>query len=99
MFGQRSMRRRLPRLAVAAAAAGVAVAVAAPSAAPGADVLPYEDPSQPVSVRVADLLSRMTLEEKVGQMTQAERGAVDADASRVTDWKLGSVLSGGGSTP
>jgi beta-glucosidase len=41
----------------------------------------------------------MTLEEKVGQMTQAERGAVAADPSHVTDWKLGSLLSGGGSTP
>jgi hypothetical protein len=41
----------------------------------------------------------MTLEEKVGQMTQAERGAVTNDASLVTTWRLGSVLSGGGSVP
>jgi beta-glucosidase len=93
------MRQRVPRSLMAAAATAVAIGVAAPSAAPGADVLPYKDPSQPVSARVADLLSRMTLEEKVGQMTQAERGAVADDPSRVTDWKLGSVLSGGGSTP
>jgi beta-glucosidase len=99
MFGQRSMRRRPSRSLVAAAAA-VAVGVAAPSAAPGAtDVLPYEDPSVPVPARVGDLLSRMTLEEKVGQMTQAERGAVSADPSLVTSLMLGSVLSGGGSTP
>ena len=83
MFGHRSMRRRLPRLLVAAVAAALAVGVAAPFADPGAtDVLPYEDPSQPVPARVADLLSRMTLEEKVGQMTQAERGAVADDPSR-----------------
>ena len=63
------------------------------------DVLPYQDPSQPVPARVADLLSRMTLEEKIGQMTQAERGAVSDDPSRITALKLGSVLSGGGSTP
>jgi beta-glucosidase len=93
------MRQRVPRSLMAAAATAVAIAVAAPSAAPGADVLPYKDPTQPVSARVADLLSRMTLAEKVGQMTQAERGAVAGDPSRVTDWKLGSVLSGGGSTP
>jgi beta-glucosidase len=100
MFVQRSTRQRLPRSLVAAAAAALAMTVAAPSAAPGAtDVLPYEDPSQPVPARVADLLSRMTLEEKVGQMTQAERGAVSDDPSRITEWKLGSVLSGGGSTP
>ena len=30
----------------------------------------YKDPSQPVEKRVADLLSRMTIEEKVGQMNQ-----------------------------
>jgi beta-glucosidase len=45
------------------------------------------------------LLAQMTLEEKIGQMTQAERGAVTGDPSLVTTWKLGSVLSGGGSTP
>jgi beta-glucosidase len=100
MFQQTSMRLRLPRSLVAAAAAALAMVVVAPSAAPGAaDVLPYEDPSQPVAARVADLLSRMTLEEKIGQMTQAERGAVFDDPSRITELKLGSVLSGGGSTP
>ena len=30
----------------------------------------YKDPSAPVKDRVEDLLSRMTLEEKVGQMNQ-----------------------------
>jgi beta-glucosidase len=34
------------------------------------DLLPYLDPSLPVPDRVDDLLSRMTLEEKVGQMCQ-----------------------------
>jgi beta-glucosidase len=100
MFGQRSTRQRVPRPLVAAAAAALVMGVAAPSAAPDTtDVLPYEDPSQPVPARVADLLSRMTLEEKVGQMTQAERGAVSDDPSLITELKLGSVLSGGGSTP
>ncbi|GAA3860647.1 glycoside hydrolase family 3 N-terminal domain-containing protein [Leifsonia kafniensis] len=31
---------------------------------------PYQDPTTSTSVRVADLLSRMTLEEKAGQLTQ-----------------------------
>jgi beta-glucosidase len=98
MFRQKSMRQRLTR--VVAAAAALAMGVAAPSAAPGAtEVLPYQDPGQPVPARVADLLSRMTLEEKIGQMTQAERGAVVGDPSRITALNLGSVLSGGGSTP
>jgi beta-glucosidase len=59
----------------------------------------YLDPRLPVQARVRDLLSRMTLAEKVGQMTQAERADVAADTSLVTQWKLGSVLSGGGSVP
>ena len=65
----------------------------------GQPVLPYRDPHLPVRQRVADLLGRMTLEEKVGQMTQAERGAVYDDPSLIAEWQLGSVLSGGGSTP
>ena len=68
----------------------------APAAAAG---LPYENPNLPVSTRVADLLGRMTLEEKVGQMTQTERYQVFDDTSPITTWKLGSILSGGGSTP
>jgi len=60
---------------------------------------PYLDARLPVETRVEDLLRRMTLEEKVGQMTQAERGAVDGDPSLITTWRLGSLLSGGGSVP
>jgi beta-glucosidase len=65
----------------------------------GHDGLPYENPGLPTRVRVADLLSRMTLAEKIGQMTQAERAAVDADPTLITSQALGSVLSGGGSVP
>lgn len=60
--------------------------------------LPYLDPKLPVKKRVADLLSRMSLEEKAGQMTQAERGAVGAGGD-IASYDLGSLLSGGGSTP
>ena len=59
----------------------------------------YLDSAQPVALRVKDLLGRMTLEEKVGQMTQAERGAVAGDPTQIATLRLGSVLSGGGSTP
>ncbi|MFJ9926483.1 glycoside hydrolase family 3 protein [Streptomyces misionensis] len=59
--------------------------------------LPYLNPKLPVRKRVADLLSRMSLEEKAGQMTQAERdGLVPGD---IAAYDLGSLLSGGGSTP
>ncbi|MER6271347.1 glycoside hydrolase family 3 N-terminal domain-containing protein [Streptomyces sp900105755] len=60
--------------------------------------LPYLDSKLPVKKRVADLLSRMSLEEKAGQMTQAERGAVGTGGD-LTTYDLGSLLSGGGSTP
>src|SRR2546429_1130584 len=62
-----------------------------------AAVPPYKDPSQPVPVRVADLLGRMSLDEKLGQMTQAERLAVSG--TDITANQLGSLLSGGGSAP
>ncbi|MGW3345707.1 glycoside hydrolase family 3 N-terminal domain-containing protein [Nonomuraea rubra] len=70
--------------------------VAAPPAAAVA-AFPYQDPTLPVPTRVADLMSRMSLDEKLGQMTQAERGSVSE--SDVTTYRLGSVLSGGGSAP
>ncbi|WP_406440938.1 glycoside hydrolase family 3 C-terminal domain-containing protein [Streptomyces sp. NBC_00631] len=60
--------------------------------------LPYLDSRLPVKKRVADLLSRMSLAEKAGQMTQAERGAV-GNGGDIAAYDLGSLLSGGGSTP
>ncbi len=88
------------RAVLASLAGGVlAAALLQPtSSAAGDDVLPYQDPGRPTSVRVADLLSRMTLAEKVGQMTQAERADI-TDPQQITDAGLGSVLSGGGSVP
>jgi len=62
-----------------------------------ADYLKYKDPKQPLGVRVKDLLSRMTLAEKIGQMTQIERENATADA--LSKYFIGSVLSGGGSVP
>src|SRR3954471_9150516 len=74
--------------------AGTAGVVSQPAAAAG---LPYQDPARPVAERVADLLARMSLDEKIGQMTQAERAS--ATAADVTAYRLGSLLSGGGSAP
>ena len=52
-------------------------------AAPASAATPaYKDARQPVNKRVADLLSRMTIEEKIGQMTQTERATVDADPTQ-----------------
>ncbi|MBD5785823.1 glycoside hydrolase family 3 C-terminal domain-containing protein [Cellulosimicrobium terreum] len=60
--------------------------------------LPYLDESLPADERVADLVGRMTLEEKVGQMAQAERLGL-ASPDDISSLGLGSLLSGGGSVP
>ncbi|CAA2980226.1 beta-glucosidase 3B-like [Olea europaea subsp. europaea] len=57
----------------------------------------YKDPNAPVETRIKDLLSRMTLQEKIGQMTQIERSV--ATPSAIKDRCIGSLLSGGGSKP
>ncbi len=86
----RSGRRSTSLLVIVAAGVlGLAPAVA------GAQI--YKDPNQPIPARVNDLLSRMSLDEKLGQMTQAERGAVSN--GQITQFRLGSLLSGGGSAP
>ena len=72
----------------------VAVTAAPSEIPPTPDVQVYQDASQPVEKRVDDLLARMTLAEKIGQMTQAENYSIDP--KDVTDFAIGSVLSGGG---
>src|SRR4030065_1023841 len=47
--------------------------------------------------RAADLLARMTLDEKIGQMTLVEKWSISNDA--VKQFFIGGVLSGGGGTP
>ncbi len=58
----------------------------------------YLDSTASVNNRVNDLLSRMTLNEKIGQMVQTERNFSNVN-SAITSYFLGSILSGGGSTP
>jgi beta-glucosidase len=86
-----------------------------PSAASAdTSVLPYQDPSLPVDQRVADLLGRMTLAEKIGQMGQInvevlqgspdtpwDRGPLNPDlmADVLGKNQIGSILSGGGAWP
>jgi beta-glucosidase len=94
-------------LAGAPHGAATARAQAPPSAA-------YLDASLPVDQRVADLLGRMSLQEKVGQMTQInvtrmqgdpnndfDRGPLQPDLEKkvLQDNLAGSILSGGGASP
>lgn len=85
---------RTSRLLAALIVVAGALSAPAPSAAAA---FPYQDPSLPVADRVSDLLSRMSVDDKVGQMMQAERAKVSP--AQLTQHRLGSVLSGGGSAP
>lgn len=58
----------------------------------------YLDPTQPVEARVADLLSYMTLEEKIGQMTLVEKNSIK-QSSDIASYHLGALLSGAGAKP
>ncbi|XP_012070424.1 beta-glucosidase BoGH3B isoform X2 [Jatropha curcas] len=62
-----------------------------------AEYVKYKDPKQPLNVRIKDLMKRMTLEEKIGQMTQIERSVASTEV--MEKYHIGSVLSGGGSVP
>ena len=72
----------------------------------------YLDPDSSVEERTADLLSRMTLEEKVGQMVQIDTNVLHGHAPYMeghlnhniiqevlVEHKAGSLLSGGDSSP
>ena len=50
-----------------------------------------------IQERVDALMESMTLAQKIGQMVQTERMSITPD--EVRDWHIGSVLSGGGSSP
>ncbi|BFG37511.1 hypothetical protein CerSpe_237860 [Prunus speciosa] len=62
-----------------------------------AQYINYKDPKQPLNSRIKDLVSRMTLEEKIGQMVQIDRSVASAEVMK--KYFIGSVLSGGGSVP
>jgi beta-glucosidase len=67
---------------------------------------PYLDSSLSVAERVSDLMSRMSLFDKVGQMTQTNMTVLrngtttnDQSYNNVRAWRLGSILSGGTDSP
>jgi beta-glucosidase len=62
------------------------------SAASGPKPLSSFDP------RIKPILAKMTLDEKVGQMTQADQASI-GDLADIETYYLGSVLSGGSSDP
>eukprot|EP00252_Welwitschia_mirabilis_P010827 TRINITY_DN2439_c0_g1_i11.p1 TRINITY_DN2439_c0_g1~~TRINITY_DN2439_c0_g1_i11.p1 ORF type:complete len:246 (+),score=41.34 TRINITY_DN2439_c0_g1_i11:181-918(+) len=80
--------------------AGLVLCVSAMSAMSEQNKSPflvYKDSSFSVSDRIEDLLSRMTLAEKIGQMTQIERSVATPEV--IKHYGIGSILSSGGSVP
>ncbi|KAK1389767.1 Lysosomal beta glucosidase [Heracleum sosnowskyi] len=61
------------------------------------EYMKYKDPKLAVNVRIKDLINRMSLEEKIGQMVQIDRTV--ASNKVMKKYLIGSVLSGGGSVP
>lgn len=59
---------------------------------------PRPKPLTAYAGKAGQLLANMTLEEKIGQMTQAEQSALE-DVSDIEKYFLGSLLSGGSSDP
>jgi len=104
----RRPRRWLGRLGVVAVAAVVVACGSSPApGTPGASRQgasgspsaghPWMDATKPIGDRVAALVGQMTLDEKIGQMTQIEKNAIDAGTAAA--FNLGSILSGGGGFP
>ena len=107
------MKLRIPAAAtVLAVASGLTLAATGAGAQQPAQAPTYLNARAPVASRVSDLLKRMTLEEKVGQMAQPavvnmqgdcqwSGGALVESCMKhvLADLKVGSVLSGGGESP
>jgi beta-glucosidase len=89
---QKGVRRFLPLLMLASSGLGCAPTPA------GRGVPSAEQQKQVPTPDLEALLARMTLDEKIGQMTQADRNAL-ASPRDVTTYLLGSVLNGGDSLP
>lgn len=57
----------------------------------------YLDPTKSVDARVQDLLNRMSLDEKIGQMMQVDHTGIINNKQDIINYYFGSILSGGNS--
>jgi len=57
----------------------------------------YKDPSAAIQERLNDLIARMTLAEKIGQMTLVEKNSIAPED--ISTYLIGGLLSGGGGYP
>ena len=111
-FGSRSGWRVLATAAFLASTACATQATIDPIAAPPAEASPAIVPADPNAwpavrsrvpinpaqeARIDQILARMTIEEKVGQLIQPDISAVTPEDAR--KYKFGSILAGGNSSP
>jgi beta-glucosidase len=88
-----------PPRSIGAALVCASLALACGKSPPPEADSPQNAPPPPnVVARVSALLSRMTLDEKIGQMTAVTWRLLASDAD-IAKYGLGSVISGGGDTP
>ncbi len=91
------------QLAETSIATPTASASPTPEASAEPDVLedeglrPYLNPNLSPAERAQDLLSQMTLAEKIGQMTLVEKNSINEE--EITELGIGALLSGGGGYP
>lgn len=50
----------------------------------------FRDPKQPLNVRIKDLMMRMTLEEKIGQMVQIDRSVASSEV--MSNYSIGILI-------
>lgn len=89
-----------PVVAPPARQSTIASTVIAPTAATVPPVVAPEavaTAADEISSRVETLLAQMALAEKIGQMTQVEKGSIKP--GDITTYFIGSILSGGGGAP
>jgi beta-glucosidase len=60
--------------------------------------LPYQNSALPIEERLDDLIRRMTVAEKIGQMALIEKNSV-SDLNDIAKYGLGAIMSGGGGKP
>ena len=60
--------------------------------------LPYQNSQLSTAARVDDLLARMTLTEKIGQMALVEKNSIQ-DLNDIAKYGLGALMSGSGAKP
>ncbi len=82
-------------------ATGLLIVLSIPVLAQQSDVpppdAPYKNPQLTIEERVNDLLARMTVAEKIGQMTQVEKNSIKVED--IDGLFIGSLLSGGAGSP